>query len=107
MTAGCNCLTALGDVIPLELEGCDTRYEHVLLAEPAAAARVAESHRLMSVVVVEGVAVWSKEQLLSEVSRGLWGLASGRRDDAFDAAAAAALWTESWEKRKPLAVPEM
>ena len=53
----------------------------VVATEPAVAAALVQSHPGTRVVIVQGCAVWSTAQLLSEVSRHKWGLAAGRGSD--------------------------
>ena len=53
----------------------------VVATEPAVAAALVQSHPGTRVVIVQGCAVWSTAQLLSEVSRHKWGLAAARGSD--------------------------
>ena len=51
------------------------------LSEPAVAMQLARRGKVRSALVVQGCAVWSSAQLLSEVARGSWGICHARRDD--------------------------
>lgn len=62
----------------------------IFVAEPAVAASIVRAHgaERTRVVIVQGCAVWSTEQLLSEISRHKWGLArSACTDVPFGSAA--------------------
>jgi len=109
-------------------DACGREGQTFFVASPAAAVKLACSGPLIGAVVVEGVAVWSTDQLLAETGRGGWGLCraqsgdvplpmplphgprrvhelSGTSDEC-DIGQASCLWSTCWRRRRPLAVEE-
>jgi len=102
----------------------------IYVTHPAAAVHLARAGLVQAAAVIQGVAVWSSEQLLAETARGGWGLChalpidvplpaaptarapvtAGERLAQVDSAAAlgagVATWSSCWRERRPLAVQE-
>ena len=89
--------------------------------EAAPAVRLASLGRVCGALVIEGVSLWSSQQLLTEVARGGWGICHGKLGDVplpaehghsaqstEDVSSARqadfVLWSSCWRERQPLAV---
>lgn len=89
------------DVIALELPGADGL--DVVIGAPSSIASAAQGRRARFALLAVGCAVWSSAQLISEVSRGRWGLCSGRLEDLMQQNG---LWEACWRDRQPLRAAE-
>lgn len=111
-------------------DACNNKGQTIFVASPAAAVKLACSGALIGAAVVEGVAVWSTGQLLSETGRGGWGLCRAQSGDVplpmplprgpegvrelsgttasdeLDIGQGSCLWPTCWRTRRPLAVEE-
>lgn len=93
----------------------------LVAAEPAVAAEIVRANDAshMRACIVQGCAIWSTKQLVSEISRHKWGLVRAAHGDVpFDVAAQAApaeqadadapaLWRACWRDRRPTCTPSM
>mmetsp|Transcript_128496 Transcript_128496/g.209343 ORF Transcript_128496/g.209343 Transcript_128496/m.209343 type:complete len:156 (+) Transcript_128496:3-470(+) len=97
-----------GDAIRLDVH-CDTPgFNEFFLAEPAVAVQAAQDAPVTGVLMLQGCAVWSSMQLLSEISRHRWGLCEAKSDDLpfAEGSDSANLWETCWRDRAPLWLPE-